>query len=256
MNIQIRYDAMQISLLGTGDAPGTPVIGCKCPACVDALNGGLSKRSRFSILIESEKGKVLVDSGPDLRSQLLEADVKIVDGVIWTHAHYDHFAGFAEFHRVQYSVEVYGLKETLDYILEYLHYMQPTVNYQKMYHPFFLIGLEFTLFEVVHPPIKKSVGVIIKQRNKKVVITGDTQRNIPQKSIELIQDPDLLIADAIVPPEVPIEKHMNSSEAMDLASCINAKQVVLTHLSHYYPPHCLSSQTLPLGFDGMKINIE
>lgn len=116
---------MKITLLGTGDAPGTPVIGCTCPTCIDAQNGGRSKRTRFSILVESQNGKVLVDTGPDLRSQLLVNGVHHVDGVIWTHTHYDHFAGFAEFHRVQYNVDVYGIKETLNYILEYLHYMHP-----------------------------------------------------------------------------------------------------------------------------------
>lgn len=247
---------MQITLLGTGDAPGTPMIGCKCPTCTDAINGGMSKRTRCSILIESNKGTILIDSGPDLRMQLIERDISSIDGVIWTHAHYDHFSGFAEFHRVQYGVKVYGIKDTVDYILDYLHYMEPKVNYQKMFHKFYLIGLEFTLFEVVHPPIKKPVGVMIRKGNKKIVITGDTQRNISQESINLIQNPDLLIADAIVPPEIYIEKHMNSVEAMDLANCINAKKVILTHLSHYFPPHYICSKTLPIAYDGMKINID
>jgi phosphoribosyl 1,2-cyclic phosphate phosphodiesterase len=94
---------MKVTLLGTGDAIGTPKIGCKCPACMDALRGGRSRRMRFSILIESdeEDGRVLVDSSPDLRWQLLKKDISSVDGVIWTHAHYDHYAGFGDFHRVQ-----------------------------------------------------------------------------------------------------------------------------------------------------------
>ncbi|OYV09114.1 MAG: PhnP protein [Methanosaeta sp. NSP1] len=88
---------MKVTLLGTGDAIGTPKIGCKCPACMDALRGGRSRRMRFSVLIESdeEDGRVLVDSSPDLRWQLLKKDLSSVDGVIWTHAHYDHYAGFA-----------------------------------------------------------------------------------------------------------------------------------------------------------------
>lgn len=246
---------MKITLLGTGDAPGTPVIGCTCPTCTDARNGGRSMRTRFSILVESEKGKVLVDTGPDLRCQLLSSGVQHVDGVIWTHTHYDHFAGFAEFHRVQYNVDVYGIKETLDYILEYLHYMHPHRHEVKMYSPFLLIGLEFTLFEVVHPPAKRPVGVIIKEGMKKIVITGDTQRNICSKSLEFIRDPDLLVADAIVPPTVEVKKHMNSEEALDLASSIGAKKVVFTHLSHYFAPHEISSKELPLGFDGMEIYV-
>ena len=45
---------MKITLLGTGDAIGTPKIGCKCPTCMDALRG-TSRRMRFSVLIESDE---------------------------------------------------------------------------------------------------------------------------------------------------------------------------------------------------------
>lgn len=51
-----------------------------------------------------------------------------------------------------------------------------------------------------------------------------------------MKDPDLLIADAIVPPHIHIKKHMNSEEAMILAQKLNAKEVVLTHLSHLFRP--------------------
>ncbi len=242
---------MKITLLGTGDATGTPVIGCNCPTCQDAHKGGKSQRSRFAILVESSRGTVLIDTGPDLRYQLLKAGTKHIDGVIWTHGHYDHFAGFAEFHRVQYKVDVYGLPETLEYILDYLQFLPPKKHERNMYEPFELIGLEFTLFEVIHPPVKRSVGVMIRDGNTKVVITGDTQRDIPKKSIDAIMEPDLLIADAIVPPNVNIKKHMNTTEAMDLAQEIKAKKVVFTHLSHFFKPHEEAVKEYPLGYDGM-----
>nr|WP_243683783.1 hypothetical protein [Methanosarcina barkeri] len=53
---------MRLTLLGTGDAVGTPKIGCNCPACEDARKGGKSQRLRFSILVESDKGKILIDT--------------------------------------------------------------------------------------------------------------------------------------------------------------------------------------------------
>ena len=91
---------MKITLLGTGDATGTPVIGCSCPTCLDAHQGGKSRRTRCSILVESDEGAVLIDTGPDLRYQMLKNGIGRIDGVIWTHGHYDHFAGCSEFHRV------------------------------------------------------------------------------------------------------------------------------------------------------------
>lgn len=241
---------MRLTLLGTGDAVGTPKIGCNCPACTDAHEGGRSQRLRFSILVESEQGKILVDTSPDLRQQFLRQKLSGIDAVIWTHGHYDHYAGFGEFYRVQNKVDVYGVRETLDYIDQYVSFLKPRYHYVKLYEPFDLIGLEFTLFKVHHPPVETPAGVIIREGDTRVAITGDTSPDIPEKSLELMKDPDLLIADAIVPPHIHIKKHMNSEEAMALAQKLNAKKVVLTHLSHLFRPHHIESMFLPLGYDG------
>lgn len=243
---------MKITLLGTGDAVGTPKLGCSCPACQDALAGGRSRRLRFSILIESPKGRVLIDTSPDLRWQLLKKGVSKIDGVIWTHAHYDHYAGFGDFHRIQNGMHVYGLKNTLDYILNYLYFMKPNRHDVQLNMPFELIGINVTLVEVRHPPLEESTGVILTNGKSKIVITGDTTKDIPEKSFELMFEPDLLIADAIIPPRATLPKHMNAKEAMELASELQAKTVVLTHLSHHFPPHDESVKDWPLGYDGME----
>jgi len=242
---------MKVTLLGTGDAVGTPKIGCSCPACEDAIAGGKSRRLRFSVLVESLTGKVLIDTSPDLRWQLLKKGISRIDGVIWTHSHYDHYAGFGDFHRIQSGVNVYGLKNTLDYILNYLYFMKPVRHDLEFYIPFDLIGLEMMLVEVNHPPLEETAGVIIRDGKSKVVITGDTTQYIPKRTIELMSEPDLLIADAIIPPRRSIVKHMNSQEAMELGSLLNAKSVVLTHLSHNFPQHDEAVKEWPLGYDGM-----
>ena len=120
---------------------------------------------------------------------------------------------------------------------------------------FELIGLQFTFFKVNHPPVEVPIGVIILEGDKKIVITGDTNSEIPEASLELMQDPDLLVADAIVPPHIHIEKHMNSEEAMALAERLNAKEVVLTHLSHLFRPHHVEALFLPLGYDGQVFEL-
>lgn len=245
---------MKITLLGTGDAVGTPKIGCSCSACVDALAGGKSRRLRFSVLLESLTGKVLIDTSPDLRWQLLKKGLNHIDGVIWTHSHYDHYAGFGDFHRIQSGVNVYGLKNTLDYILNYLYFMKPVRHDIGFYEPFELIGLEIMLVEVHHPPLEETAGVIIRDGKSKIVITGDTTKHIPEKTIDLMMGPDLLIADSIIPPRGSVSKHMNSKEAMELAYLLNAKNVVLSHISHNFPPHDEAVKEWPLGYDGMEFD--
>ncbi len=245
---------MKVTLLGTGDAIGTPKIGCKCPACSDALRGGRSRRLRFSVLVESDEdeGKVLVDTSPDLRWQLLKKDIASVDGVIWTHAHYDHYAGFGDFHRVQRHVDVYALKGTMDYILNYLYFLKPLRHDVSAYEPFEIAGMEFTLFRVDHPPTE-TVGVLVTNGSKRVVITSDTTLEIPKESLDLMRNADLMLADAIMPPGYDLTKHMNAQEAMELARMLGTKNLQLTHLSHLYPPHEIALKTWPLGHDMMEI---
>lgn len=243
---------MKITLLGTGDAVGTPKIGCSCLTCLDALAGGKSRRLRFSVLVESEDKRILIDTSPDLRWQLLRRKISHIDGVIWTHSHYDHYAGFGDFHRIQNGVNVYGLKNTLDYILNYLSFMNPVRHDVSFFEPFELIGLKIILFKVNHPPLEESAGVMVTDGISKIVITGDTARMIPEKSMSIMFEPDLLIADAIIPPMGTVPKHMNSRDAMELACELKAKKVVLTHLSHMFPPHDESIKEWPLGYDGME----
>jgi phosphoribosyl 1,2-cyclic phosphate phosphodiesterase len=243
---------MKLTLLGTGDAIGTPKIGCKCPSCLDALAGGLSRRMRFSVLVESDDGRVLIDTSPDLRWQMLKKDISKVDGVIWTHAHYDHYAGFGDFHRVQNHVHVYALKATMDYILNYLYFLKPLRHDVSAYKPFNLVGLEFTFFLVNHPPTE-TIGVLIQDGIKKAIITSDTNQQIPQESLDLMKNADLMLADAIMPPGYNINKHMNAQEAVILAKNLGARQVTLTHLSHLFPPHESALKKWPLGHDMMEI---
>ena len=243
---------MKLTLLGTGDAIGTPKIGCKCPACMDALAGGPSRRMRFSVLVESEGSRVLIDSSPDLRWQLLKKDISKVDAVIWTHAHYDHYAGFGDFYRIQSHVDVYALKNTMDYILNYLYFLKPLRHDATAYEPFELAGLEFTLFRVNHPPTE-TIGVLIKDGHKRAVITSDTNLQIPEESLDLMKNADLMLADAITPPGYNINKHMNAEEAIGLARNLGVRDVKLTHLSHLYPPHQAALKNWPLGHDMMEI---
>lgn len=246
---------MKLTLLGTGDAVGTPKIGCNCPACEDARRGGKSQRLRFSILVESKIGRILIDTSPDLRQQFLMQNLSSIDSVIWTHGHYDHYSGFGEFYRIQNKVDVYGIPETLNYINQYVSFLKPKYHYVDLGEPFDLFGLQFTLIKVDHPPVEVPTGVIIREGDTKVVITGDTSPEIPNFSLELMKDPNLLIANAIVPPHIHIKKHMNSEEAMALAKKINAKKVILTHLSHLFRPHHIESLFLPLGYDGQVFEL-
>ena len=254
---------MRITFLGTGDAVGTPKIGCRCPACLDAKKGGRSRRYRPCYLFsdddvhsgENGSVNVLVETGPDLRSQLLEHDVTQFDAVVWSHYHRDHTGGFGDFWRVKNNMPVYGEKTVLDYVLGEFSFMGHERHDQALLKPFMIGALEFTLFRVTHPDIEMATGMVVRHRGKKAVYTGDTNLDIPPESLALMEDADLLIADAIVPPHINIPKHMNAADAMKLAERIGAKRTVLVHVAHMYPPHDEAIKAFPLGHDGLVIDL-
>ncbi|MCK9632212.1 MAG: MBL fold metallo-hydrolase [Methanoregula sp.] len=229
---------MKITLLGTGDAVGTPRIGCDCPQCTHAKSTGAT-RLRTSLLIENEGKHLLIDSSPDLRQQILRIGSPHIDAVIWTHGHYDHFIGFGEFYRVQNIPPVFAAAPVLNYCVDYFRFL----NFDKIviepYMPFNIFGIKVTLFVVRHPPAF-TCGILFETKESRVGFTSDTNIDIPQESLDLLGDLDLLLLDAIVPSSIRIAKHMNYLDACSLAAQLAPADFRCVHMSHMMPwdlPH-------------------
>lgn len=82
---------MKITILGSGTSTGVPEIGCTCPVCTSS--DPRDHRLRASALIETDDTRILIDCGPDFRTQVLGLPFKKIDGVLITHEHYDHVGG-------------------------------------------------------------------------------------------------------------------------------------------------------------------
>ena len=84
---------MRLHFLGTGTSFGIPVVGCDCDVC--RSDDPRDRRSRHGALIESDDGahSILIDTPPELRQQLLDARVRHIDAVWFTHDHADHTHG-------------------------------------------------------------------------------------------------------------------------------------------------------------------
>jgi phosphoribosyl 1,2-cyclic phosphate phosphodiesterase len=234
---------MKITLLGTGDAIGTPKIHCNCPQCIYAKNTG-KERLRTSILVNYKKKNILVDSSPDLRRQLLTQGSPHIDAVIWTHGHYDHFMGFGEFYRVQDMPPVYAPPPVLEYCGEIFRFLSFSRHPIEAYKKFRLFDLDMVFVEVYHPP-SYTCGLVIKSEGGSVAYTSDTRSEIPEKSFSILSRANLLLIDALVPPGYHIHKHMNYEEACRLAEKLRPDEFRCVHLSHNVPwdlPH--------LGWDG------
>lgn len=229
---------MKITLLGTGDAIGTPKVGCNCPQCSHAKKTG-AMRLRTSLLVENEGRHILIDSSPDLRQQLLLCGSPHIDAVIWTHGHYDHFIGFGEFYRVQKIPPVFAAPPVLNYCAETFRFLTFDKGEIQPYEPFEIFGITITLFIVKHPPAY-TCGIVFEIGGTRIGFTSDTNIDIPQQSLDLLTGLDLLLLDALVPSDIRVAKHMNYLDACMLARRLDPKEYRCVHLSHLIPwelPH-------------------
>jgi len=99
----VTYPPLKITFLGSGTSGGVPMIGCECEVCssIDKKD----KRLRSSILVQSARTTLVVDTGPDFRYQMLRQKVKHLDAVVFTHPHKDHLAGLDDVKAFNYHAK-------------------------------------------------------------------------------------------------------------------------------------------------------
>ena len=90
----------RLRFLGTGTSQGVPIIACQCPVCKSM--DPRDKRFRSSAFVEYEGLNILIDAGPDFRSQMLQADIRHLDAILLTHNHKDHTGGLDDVRSFNY----------------------------------------------------------------------------------------------------------------------------------------------------------
>lgn len=272
---------MEVTLLGTGDTTGTPTVGCDCATCEAARERGV-ERTRFSIHVRNDRTgqSLLIDTSPDFRHQFLTHDVALPDEIVITHVHFDHLHGLGNLYRVLDGVPVHAADETdpqtgmsvAETIRERYGYLADRIAVydHSPGESFRACGFDVRLVEAVHPPLV-CYGVVIEdpETGAKCSITGDTNFGLPEQSRTALADPDLLIADAIVPASLcrhhPLggdhhnddgiartfgTKHMTRQGALDLADELDAGETRLVHVGHFYPAEEAFEE--PLAVDGER----
>ena len=106
----------KLTFMGTGTSQGIPIIGCRCAVCTSA--DARDKRFRSSALFEAQGLKILVDCGPDFRSQMLRNGTGHLDGILLTHNHKDHTGGLDDVRSLNYidrrAAEIYCERRVLE----------------------------------------------------------------------------------------------------------------------------------------------
>ena len=105
---------MRLRFLGTGTSFGVPQVGCSCDVC--RSEDPRDKRTRVGALVESDGLRLLIDTPPELRLQLIAAGVDRVDAVLFTHDHADHTHGIDDIRSISVrrdgALPMYGPAET------------------------------------------------------------------------------------------------------------------------------------------------
>ena len=121
----------ELTFMGTGTSQGSPIIGCKCPVC--SSNDNKDKRLRASALVHYGGLTILVDAGPDFRTQMIREGVSHLDAILLTHNHKDHTGGLDDVRALNYidkkSIEIYCEERVLRSLKQEYSYGFQEVKY-------------------------------------------------------------------------------------------------------------------------------
>lgn len=254
--------SIKVTFLGTGTSQGVPMVACTCEVCTST--NYKDKRLRSSILVETASTRIIIDSGPDFRQQLLREKVMKLDAVVFTHEHKDHIAGLDEVKAFNFvnkmRMPVYvtqnvkkALHREFAYIFDEVQY--PGIPQVDLYDfdddPFTIGDISLQPITVLHYklPVK---GFRI---NNFVYITD--ANFISEVERKKLKNVDVLVLNALR--REPHISHFTFDEAIHLSQELKAGKTYFTHISHQLGLHDEVSKELPhnieLATDGLQLII-
>ena len=252
---------MKLTFLGTGTSCGVPTIGCQCYTC--SSTDAHDKRLRCSALIETESTRILIDCGPDFRQQIMSQPFRKIDGILITHAHYDHMGGmddirpycqFGEINVYADPIARQGMLQMLPYCFaEHRYPGVPAIQLHEIHkHEAFRIGdLDIVPFEVMHHDLP-----ILGYRIGPLAYITD-MKTIDEREIPFILGCNTLVVNALR--QKPHHSHQTLDDAVAFARRIGARQTWLIHSSHDIGRHAEVNASLPsdiqMAYDGQVIEI-
>lgn len=251
---------MKITFLGTGTSQGVPVIACSCEVCVS--NDPRDQRLRTSIMVSENGRNLVVDTGPDFRQQMLNAKVRSLDAVVFTHEHKDHVAGLDDIRAFNYvqkrKMDVYATDRVGEALRREFHYVFADIRYPGVpevdlhafdARPFEAAGFELTPIRVMHHRLP-----VTAFRIRDFVYITDANY-IADEEYEKVRGCKVLVINAL-----RIETHMshfNLEQALAIINDIQPERAYLIHISHMFGKHAEVQAKLPahvfIANDGLEI---
>lgn len=250
---------MKIKILGSGTSTGVPEIGCTCEVCTSA--DPRDHRLRASALVETDDARILIDCGPDFRTQVLDLPFKKIDGVLITHEHYDHVGGlddlrpFGRFGEVPIYTEAYtaqNLRSRMPYcFIEHKYPGVPDIPLREIEanQTFRINQTPVTPLRVMHGRLP-----ILGYRIADMGYITD-MLTMPDESFEQLRNLDVVVINALR--IAPHPTHQNLEQALEAAQRIGAKETYFIHMSHHIGLQAEVEKQLPahvhFAFDGLEI---
>ena len=248
--------------LGTGSSLGVPVVCCKCAVC--SSTNEKNKRLRSSGLLQIGNKKILLDVGPDYRTQALQNGIHSLNGCLLTHAHYDHLGGFEDLKVYAHQgtkLPCLMLEDTFQQLkVKYAHLMRPSqedvddspfFEWHRLKMPFGYRLFEGIAFEILS---FKQVGMQVMG-----IRVGDFGyiSDIKEYNLELITKLEGIGTLVISAPRKKASlMHFSLEDAIAFSRRVKAKKTYITHIAHELD-HEETQKELPpsffLAYDGLEI---
>ncbi|MDZ7780464.1 MAG: MBL fold metallo-hydrolase [Gemmatimonadota bacterium] len=257
---------MKLTFLGTGTSFGVPVVGCDCATCTSS--DPRDWRTRHGALLELDGRRLLVDTPPELRLQLLRAGVDSVDAVWFTHVHADHVHGIDDvriFTVRKGDMDAYVASEYQPTIERHFQYIfddkfQPPEGSSKpriRLHTFDE-GERLDLLGRAFLPIRVPHGGCYTYGFRVGALGYVTDaKSLPPDAWAALEGVDVLVLNALwFGKSHP--SHFNVEEAVEVARALGAGRTYLTHLTHRVRQEELDAR-LPEGvfgaYDGLTVEV-